>query len=173
MFLNDWKDFVRTQKRVRIIKGKRAIGVLVIGVLLWVDLHVSCTSFSASDFCCFELLRRLNTTVVFRALAKRETHFVHSWLFFCALRHICKGLLYQERIPLHPPPRPWEEILFLKGRYIFRGQNHLTYLPTLEVYPFSLKNVIKLYKVVFRNKEHTKERKSESRFYQFSSYTAV
>ena len=35
VFLSYWKDFVRTEKRVRIIQGKRAIRVRAIEIILY------------------------------------------------------------------------------------------------------------------------------------------
>ena len=39
VFLSFWKDFVGTEKRVRIIHGKRAIRVRAIEVILYVTLN--------------------------------------------------------------------------------------------------------------------------------------
>ena len=48
VFLSYWKDFVGTEKRVRIIHGKRAIRVRAIEVILYIFEYV-CSLFHLFD----------------------------------------------------------------------------------------------------------------------------
>ena len=49
VFLSYWKDFVETEKRVRIIQGKRAFRVRAIEVILYLLVHGQVIKFDISS----------------------------------------------------------------------------------------------------------------------------